>query len=533
MSGFQLEERTLPQILRRQAEKQPDATYLTFGETSTTFGEIDEVTNRIANTLRSLGVSKGDRVAMVLPNCLEIVQTWFALAKLGAVEVPVNMELRGPLLAHVLGNSGAQIVLVHRDLLADVTAVLNSTPSITTVVVVGSRGLGAGDARAAGVTAERTLDFGEILWGSEAAIDTEVAYTDPLAILYTSGTTGPAKGVVMPHHQYYVWVDLYAKSLQLSSEDTYFTPLPLFHADGQLWGAYFPLVYGTSGTFVERFSATRYWDQIRACGATATNMLGAMGHILWKQPEQANDADNPLRVAQAIPMLSIKEEFQERFGVSLVAGYGQTETNWVSYDTPGNGRPGSCGKVADEHFEVRIVDELDQPLPARSVGQIVVRPKQPWSISLEYHANPTATLSTWRNLWFHSGDAGYLDEDGWLYFSDRIKDVIRRKGSNISAFELESVIEGHPQVQECAAVAVPSELSEDEVLVFVMPQPGEDLDPAALHAFCVENLPRFMVPRYLDITTEPLPRTPTEKISKTDLRERGLSASTWDAETLK
>ncbi|HVV75636.1 MAG TPA: AMP-binding protein [Mycobacteriales bacterium] len=522
------EHRALPAILRRQVEDRPDAEYLQFGTApAATFGAIDRDSTRVANSLKRLGVGAGDRVAMLLPNCREIVTTWFAASKLGAVEVPVNVELRGGFLGHVLENSGAEVLVCHRDQLDALAPVASDLTGLRVVVVVAGT---PDDARDAGVRVDTLLSFAELLDGADTSLDVAVSYADPMAILYTSGTTGLAKGAVMPHSQYYVWVDLYARSLELTSDDTYFTPLPLFHADGQLWGAYFPLVYGTKGTFVDRFSASRYWDQVRASGATATNLLGAMAHILWRQPERPNDADNPLRVAQALPMVGMKAQFEQRFDLRLVTGYGQTETNWVSYDTPNESRPNSCGKVAGEHFEVRIVDEQDEPLANGSIGEIVVRPLQPWSISLGYHGMPGETHRTWRNLWFHSGDAGYLDDDGWLYFSDRIKDVIRRRGSNISAFELESVIGEHPDVEECAAVGVSSELTEDDVMVFAVVAESSTLTPSALLGHCQEVLPRFMVPRYLEIGTEPLPRTPTEKISKLELRERGLGKTTWDAE---
>jgi crotonobetaine/carnitine-CoA ligase len=524
-----VEQRTLPAILRHQAETRPDADYLQFGDApAVSFGGIDLDSTRVANSLRALGVGAGDRVAMLLPNCSEIVTAWFAAAKLGAVEVPVNAELRGALLRHVLENSGAEVLLCHRDYLAEAATVINALTRLRVLVVVGGT---KADAVDAGLHGPSLLEFAELCQGATSSIDVAVSYADPMAILYTSGTTGPAKGAVMPHHQYFVWVDLYARSLQLTGDDSYFTPLPLFHADGQLWGAYFPLVFGTKGSFVERFSASRYWDQVRACGATATNMLGAMAHILWKQEPLPDDADNPLRVAQAIPMVAMKEQFEERFAMRLVTGYGQTETNWVSYDTPDSWRPGSCGKVADEHFEVRIVDDQDEPLPVGSIGQIAVRPKQAWSMSTGYHGMPDETLKAWRNLWFHSGDAGYVDEDGWLYFSDRIKDVIRRRGSNISAFDLETALDEHPEVLESAAVAVSSELTEDDVMVFVVVDESSTLTAADLLAHCQQQLPKFMVPRYYEIGTERLPRTPTEKISKPPLRERGPGKATWDADT--
>ena len=524
-----IDERSLPAILRRQVETRPDAEYLQFGDRpAITFGAIDHESTRLANGLRGVGVTAGDRVAMLLPNCPEIVSVWFAAAKLGAIEVPINIELRGALLRHVLTSSGAEVLVCHRDHLEQTAQVIGDLTCLRVVVVVGGS---ASDAADAGVRGCSVIELGELQQATPASLDVVVRYSDPMAILYTSGTTGPAKGAVMPHNQYYVWVDLYARSLQLTSDDSYFTPLPLFHADGQLWGAYFPLVYGTKGTFVDRFSATRYWDQVRASGATATNLLGAMAHILWKQEPLPTDADNPLRVAQALPMVAMKEQFEQRFGMRLVTGYGQTETNWVSYDTPDVWRPGSCGKVADEHFEVRIVDEHDEPVATGTIGEIAVRPRQAWSMSLRYHGMPVETQQTWRNLWFHSGDAGYLDDDGWLYFSDRIKDVIRRRGANISAFDLESAVGEHPDVLESAAVAVSSDLTEDDVMVFVVVDESSTLTPADLLAHCRAQLPRFMVPRYVEIGTELLPRTPTEKISKAPLRERGPGKATWDAET--
>lgn len=520
--------RTLPAILTHWAERAAEREFLQFGDQpACTFLDVELATNSVAHSLRSVGVRAGDRVAMLLPNCVELVHTWFGAAKLGAVEVPINTELRGRLLAHVLGNSGAGVLVCDLAVLEHCTDVINSLPDLHTVVTVN----GAPEqARAAGLTVERVVAFGELLEADSSAVPSDVRHVDPLAILYTSGTTGPAKGVVLPHQQYFLWVDLYARSLGLSGEDSYFTPLPLFHADAQLWGVYFPLVFGTKGTFQERFSVSRFWQQARESGATATNLLGAMAHMLWKAPAAASDADHSLRIAQALPMIPFKQEFEERFGLRLVTAYGQTETNWVAYETATESRLGSVGKVASEYFDVRIVDELDEPCPAGATGEIVVRPKLAWSISLGYHAMPEETQRAWRNLWFHSGDAGYLDEDGWLYFVDRIKDVIRRRGQNISAFELESVVNDHPKILESAAIAVTSELSEDDVMLIVVAEAGANLDTFEVLTYCRQQLPKFMVPRYVDVVGEPLPRTPTEKIAKPDLRRRGLTPTTWDAE---
>ncbi|MCQ8835582.1 AMP-binding protein [Streptomyces malaysiensis] len=523
-----LSDHTLPTILAHWAERAAEREFLQFGdEPACTFLDMEFTTNRVARSLRGYGVQTGDRVAMLLPNRIEVVHTWFGAAKLGAIEVPVNIELKGKLLAHVLSNSGAGVLVCDVSLLEQRVEIINVIPDLHTVVIVGGS---PEQARAAGLTVRRVVPFAELLTADSTPVRSDVRHTDPMAILYTSGTTGPAKGVVLSHQQYFLWVQLYARSLGLTREDSYFSPLPLFHADAQLWGVYFPLVFGTKGTFQQRFSVSRFWPQVRASGATATNLLGAMAQLLWKAPATADDTEHSLRIAQALPMIPFKREFERRFGLQLVTAYGQTETNWVSYDTTRESRPGSAGKVASEHFEVRIVDELDEPLPPGATGEIVVRPKHAWSISLGYHAMPEETHRAWRNLWFHTGDAGYLDEDGWLYFVDRIKDVIRRRGENISAFELESVVNDHPAVRECAAIAVSSELSEDDVMLIAVAEPGVALDAAELLAYCRRQLPKYMVPRYLEIVREPLPRTPTEKISKPDLRRRGLTPATWDTE---
>jgi crotonobetaine/carnitine-CoA ligase len=318
-------------------------------------------------------------------------------------------------------------------------------------------------------------------------------------------------------------------NMGLRADDTYYTPLPLFHADAQLFGVYFPLIYGTRGTVYERFSASRYWQQIRECGATATNMLGAMAHILWKQPERPDDGDNTIRTCQVLPMVDVKEDFEKRFNMSIVTAYGQTETNFVTFDTAGKWRPGSCGRTAPG-FQVRIVDEFDQPVAPHTTGEIVVRAEHPWWMSSGYYGKPDKTAEANRNQWFHSGDTGYLDEDGWLYFRDRIKDVIRRRGENISTHDIEMVIDAHPLVVESAAVAFPSELSEDDIKVFVVLKAGADLSAAALIRYCEDNMPRQMVPRYVELKTALLPRTPSEKIAREELRALGNGPDTWDRE---
>jgi crotonobetaine/carnitine-CoA ligase len=524
-----LEERTLPRLLRHQAETRPDAPFLrrSGDEEYVSFGTMEVETNRVANALRLLGVGPRDRVAFMLPNSLAFVRLWFAAAKLGAIEVPIDPELRGRLLAHVLDNSAPAVLCCDEPLLARLAEV-SADVSLDAVVVVGGA---AEDAYAAGVRARRIVSADELIEADSSTPVGDAGYADPLAILYTSGSTGPAKGVLMPHNQFYVFTEMFAHNLELTHEDSYYTPLPLFHADAQLFGVYFPLIYGTRGTIDGRFSASQYWQKVRDSGATATNMLGAMAHILWKREPKPDDASNPIRVCQALPMIPYREEFDRRFGLRLVTAYGQTETNFVTYDTPGDWREGSCGRPAPG-FEVAVVDSLDHPLPAGEIGEIVVRHESPWTVASGYYGMPEQTLASARNLWWHSGDSGHLDEDGWLYFDGRIKDVIRRRGVNISAHEVESIVDEHPAVLESAAVAVPSELSEDDIKVVVVARDGSDLTPPDLLEHCVQRMPRHMVPRYVEVRRVALPRTPSEKIAKEALRAEGVNGATFDRESV-
>lgn len=524
-----INDRTLLRLLAYQVEHRGSAPFLQFcGGAAISFLGMDELSNRIAVGLRRLGVGKGDRVAMLLPNCEEFVPIWFAAAKLGAVEAPINPALREKLLAYVLKDCQSSILVCALSTLENVARALAGERVFEHVVVIGGS---AEEVRAAGVIAPDAVSYHHLVneHASSFPIDV-VAPSDPIAILYTSGTTGASKGVILTHHQYYLWVERMVVNMGLTADDIYYTPLPLFHGDAQFFGVYFPLVYGARGAVYERFSASRYWDQVRECGATATNMLGSIAHILWRQTPSPKDSENGIRVCQSIPMVSMRDAFEERFGVTLVTAYGQTETSLVSYDTPQTRKSGACGKV-DPDFDVAIVDESDKVLPAGTVGEIVIRAKRPWSMFLGYFGKSEYTVQAWRNLWFHSGDQGYLDEAGWLYFTGRAKDVIRRRGENISAQEVEAIVEEHPLVAECAAIAVSSELSEDDIKVIVVTKVGACLSPQELWDFCNSKMPRFMLPRYFEFLPHPLPRTPTEKIAKEQLRARETTGDIWDRES--
>lgn len=516
--------RVLPKVLLRQAEQHGSKQFINICGRSASFEEMLVISSRLARGLRVLGISQSDRVAMMLPNRFELVVTWFALSCLGAIEVPNNPGLKGDLLCHNLNNCAAEALVADASALLELATVQDGLPNLRTLILVG---VDPQEARAAGVKIDRIVRFEECLAQHPQFDFPDVHYSDPMAILYTSGTTGPAKGALMSHHHCYSWAEAMAYNLGYTPGDSYFSALPLFHTDAQMFGVYLPLIYGTQTTLVEGFSASRFWQQLRNSGATATNLLGAMAVILMRAPPAADDRNNPVRICQCIPMVPDKEAFERRFGMRLVTGYGQTETSFVTLDKVDETRVGSCGRPHPD-WEVAIVDEADEPLPPGVVGEIVSRPKKSWTMFSGYYRADAKTVQTLRNLWYHSGDAGLMDEDGWLYFKHRLNEAIRRRGENISAYEVETVAEKHPDIVESAAFGVPSELTEEDIMVVALRRPGSALAPAELLDHFIALAPRHMVPRYIEITDIPLPRTPTEKVARSILRQRGISEATFD-----
>lgn len=519
-----IENRVLPKILRMQAERLGSSRFLDVCGRTASFEETLDKTNRLANGLRSLGVQQFDRVALIMPNSMDCVLAWFAVSTLGAIEVPINPDLKGDLLLHNISKCGAGVVIAHSDLLPEIASIESRLCEVHTLVVIDGS---TDDARATGIRIDRVVTFAECFSHRAEFDPVAICYSHPMAILYTSGTTGPAKGALMSHHHCYSWASAMAMNLGYTNEDSYFSALPMFHTDAQMFGVYLPLIYGTKATLVDRFSASRFWDQVRDSGATATNLLGAMAAILMRAPAQQDDADNPVRVCQCIPMVPQKGAFERRFGMQLVTGYGQTETTFVALDTVDETRPGACGRPHPD-WEIAIFDENDNPVPSGTIGEIVARPKKSWSLFSGYYGDEARTLQTMRNLWYHSGDAGFMDADGWLYFRHRMNETIRRRGENISAYEVEHIAESHSGILESAAFGIPSELTEEDIMVVAMRRPGATVDAVALIEHFRANAPRHMVPRYVEIVDTPLPRTPTEKIARAELKKTGVNARTYD-----
>lgn len=523
---------TISSVLSRQAKERPDSPALQWQtEEPFSYKELYEHCLRLAGGLRGVGVQPGDRVLIMMPNSMEIVLAWFGINLLGAVEVPINIHYKESWLVHEVNDCEARLAIVHEQYLQRFDQVADQLEHLTDIVVVGED-----DASARRKTEEgwRTHTWGELQGAQGIPEPVATQHHDTSAIMYTSGTTGPSKGVVLPYGVGGVFAQGVVDVARLTSDDVSYVVHPLFHANAQFMQILPSLLVGARISLWPGFSASRWLDQARACGGTITNTLGVMVNFIFAQEAREDDADNPLRAMITLPAPSdIAEDFEQRFAVKCVEGYGMTEVGCITYrrlDEPL--RLGSAGRAL-EWCDVRIVDpETDEPLPPGEVGEIVLRPRATGIMMKEYNNVPAKTIDAWRNLWFHTGDAGRMDEEGYLYFTDRVKDTIRRRGENISSFSIESVVNTHPSVAQSAAVAVPAGYgagSEDEVKVCVVLEEGTELDPAELHEYCAQSMPYFAVPRYIEYVTE-IPKTANEKVRKNVLRDRGVTPDTWDRE---
>lgn len=508
--------RTLPALLDRQAAAYGDRPLIRCGNATVSYSATREMAARSAARLRAAGVRPGDRVAAICENRLELLELILGCAWSGAIVVPINTAVRGAQLEHLLENSSPRL------LMAD-TALIGWLEHVSQATV--PEQLWALDEGAPPTVAGRRVT--EPPLAGEPVPPHPVRPGDTAAILYTSGTTGPSKGVCCPQAQLYWWGVLVSEILAIKEGDVLYTCLPLFHTNA-LTAFVQALVSG--GTFVlgPRFSASRFWSRVREAGADVTYLLGAMVSILMGRNPDPADRDHHVRVALAPatpPWLF--DRFRERFGVQLVEGYGSTETNCpIAPEHPSAARAGYMGPVRPG-FAARVVDEQDQEVPDGTAGELVLRHDEPFAFATGYHRMPEQTVEAWRNLWFHTGDRVVREPDGWYRFIDRAKDAIRRRGENISSWEVEQVLIEHPAVRAAAAFPVPSELGEDEVMAAVVLEPGAELTPEELVRHCEPRLAYFAIPRYIEFVAE-LPLTENGKVRKQALRARGVTPSTWD-----
>jgi len=512
------EDCVIPALLDRRAREAPDQVFAVFeGGKVFTHAALQGEVRRCAAALQQLGVRQGEHVLCWLPNGPGAVVITFALAYLGAVYSPINTGYRGGLLQHVVQDAGAELMIADASLvprLADV-----ATAQLRRVVVCN------GEPPAAWPGLQLLRE--DVLRADPEQLrppERAICPWDTLGVIYTSGTTGPSKGVLVSSVQVH---QNYLSNGQWTADDRALIALPLFHMAGVglAWSA---LMRGGSFAMVDSFRTQDFWDKVRQTGATNTTLLGVMCSFLLKAPATPADRDHPLRRAMCVPLSDQHAEFTRRFGVDIYTAWNMTETSSPLFAGPSPGAPGTCGRPRPG-VQVRIVDDNDCELPVGEVGELMVRADMPFALSHGYHRNPEATARAWRNGWFHTGDAFRRDEHGNHFFVDRLKDAIRRRGENISSFEVEKEILAHPGVRDAAVVAVASEHGEDEVLAVVCPVDGGAVDCEDLVRFLQPRLARFMVPRYVRVLDD-LPRTPTNKVQKHLLRAEGLAAGTWDRE---
>ncbi len=520
---------SLGEFLERAASRRPEQAFVEIAGKVLTYREFHQRARQTAGLFRELGIGYGDRVCLLLPNCPEFLYCWFGLALLGAISVPVNTAYKREETAFILRDAAAKGVVAHQSLAAVAGDAAALAASVEHRLLVGAEESAPVDGG--------WVDFAAALAGAAAVdADPEVSPEDTAMLVYTSGTTGNPKGVQVTHQMYVAAGQGFAYWTAATAQDRFFTCLPFFHANAQYYSTMGTLAAGATLIVAERFSASRFWEQVRQSGATVVNFIGMMMPVLAKQPESDRDRDNRVRLFYGSPAFppEFLQGFGERFGTDIIVGFGMTETCYGSIERIGEWRransSGQARRHPDARFvnEIRIVDDGGQPAGIDTAGEITIRNP---AVMPSYWRNPEQTALALREGWLHTGDLGWLDAEGYLYFVDRKKDVIRRRGENISSQEVEEVIKRHPAALDCAVIAVPSELGEDEVKAYVTARPGSVIDPEQIIYWCADHLAYFKVPRYVEAREE-LPRTPSLRVRKDLLRQEreNLTEGCFDRE---
>ncbi|MCX7619989.1 MAG: AMP-binding protein [Acidimicrobiales bacterium] len=522
------EQDTLNDVLTRRLESDPDGPFLDLAGQTFSAAELHTAAARLAAALTEVGVGRGDRVASLVENGPAAVVTVFASTMLGAISVPINTAYKGDFLAHQLRDSGSSVLVAQGDLAHRAAEVVPDLSDLATVVVEGEP-----DAEISGAT---VLDWDEIQKGTGGAPMVSVAPWELATFIYTAGTTGPSKGCMLSHNYVVNLAQQIIRAWRRRPDDVVWTPLPMFHLNALATAVVGTLLLGGCSAIARKFSVSGFWGEIERTQATIASLLGTLAVLI------ANDVDRPeakanssLRLVAAAPMpVEIAKRFAERWGVeTFSAGYGVTEASLLSTLPPGEvNPPNAAGKPNDVEFDVRIFDDHDNEVPVGEVGEIVCRPKRPHVMFEGYWGRPEATMAVSRNWWFHTGDFGRIDADGFLYFVDRKKDYLRRRGENISSFEMEKIFLGHDAIADVAVHSVPSPLGEDDVKVTAVLKEGATLTEEELCRWAIERVPYFAVPRYIEFRAS-LPRNPVGRVLKYRLREEGVTPQTWDAEAAR
>lgn len=511
-------------LLEEKAAKHGDRPFLNYYGRRYTYAEMEADANRVANYLQGLGAGPGNAVAIMMKNSPRWLNVFFGAQKLGMCAVPVNIALRGNQLAHIFNHSGARYVCIDHDLLQFYDRVkddLHTPPAI----IINTNGNGT----------EANLSSGQLLldkaYGpgiSSGKPDITYKEGDLCMLLYTSGTTGLPKGVPTFYGRTNIRMMALINRALLDRDDVYFTCLPLFHANAILLTVTSAMNVGAQVALREKFSARRFWDEVRETKATVFNTIGGIIPILMKQPEKPDDRNHSVKhVLSAACPADMWEAFEKRFGVKLIEGYGAVDGGGIIVMNYGQAPVGSMGKPLGSKY--RIVDNDNKEVPTGQPGELIFSTGKKTNKAVEYYKDETATSSKLRDGWLYTGDMVYADRKGYLYFIGRKTESLRRRGENISAYEVEHAILQHPKIVECAAYAVPSELGEDEVMTAIVPVEGNTIDVKELREFLKDHLAKFAIPRYYRILNE-LPKTETQRVIKKSLEKEGVTADTIDME---
>jgi crotonobetaine/carnitine-CoA ligase len=525
MQEYAQEDRVLTKIIEDKARQYPDHVVFQFRDDPLTLAELNEGINRAANGFATLGVKKGDKVAIMLNNCVEFLYSWFGLNKIGAVEVPINVALKGEGLIYQIVQSDS-VALVADTVFLDRLGPVSDELSTVKNVIFHNTTDESGLPKWKGIP---SLWFEGLMDHPATSPDVEVFFHDMASILYTSGTTGRSKGVEMSHHY---WYDIWSSSVKYSrytEDDVLYTGLPFFHGNAQGITIGPAILADAKAVIVERFSASALLDDCRKWECTEANYIGGIIPILMKQDPHESDGDNPLRlmVGAAAP-IDIWHDFEARFKTKLLEVYGMTECYCclvVPYDEP---RPGSCGKPITG-WRVMLVDDNDNEVGPGELGEFIAQPENMFVGTTGYYKQIEPTLEFFKNFWMHTGDLGKRDEDGYFYFVDRKKQALRRRGENISSFEVEAVINSNPAVMESCIVGVPSDVGEEDVKAVVVIKEGQQLSEVELIEWCEPRMAYFAIPRYIAFRKD-LPKTPSERVEKYKLKNEGVTDDCWDRE---
>ena len=549
------EQFTVPQLFARRLESDPDGEYLDLGGVKLSAGDVMAAANRFGGVLDELGTTQHDRVASLIENSSPALLSWAGTVCAGRIAVPINTAYKGAYLSHQLTDSGSRVIVVAASYLERVVAIAGDVPTLEHVIVVDDAEAGDGESgedrkdtreeASAANTALRSLRgvtvhrWNELMAAANDASAVDVRPSDLATFIYTGGTTGLSKGCMLSHNYHEALARQIGLCWKRTTDDVVWTPLPMYHFNALVTAIVGTLLYGGRSAIFRRFSVSQFWSEMNRVGATITSTLGTMAYLLAHDQDRremprsgAPEANRTLRLMGAAPLPpEVDDIIRSRFGIDTFSGaYGVTEASLVSWQPPGvENRPNAAGVVNDEFFDVRIFDDDDHELPPGTDGEIVLRPKHPHVMFEGYWGRPEVTIETTRNLWYHTGDIGRLDEDHYLYFVDRKADYLRRRGENIASFEVERILMGHGALADVAVHAVPSPLTEDDVKITATVKEGASLSEEELFRWCIDQLPYFVLPRYIEFRLA-LPRNPVGRVLKRDLRAEGVTSATWDAE---